>query len=139
VVNVLSSMGAFGFGYLQDRIGIKNGLILTIIIWVVATFWTAGITEKSSFWLASCLVGLAIGGSQAGSRAFVGLYTPKDRQGEFFGFWGAFSKLSAIAGLFSFGFLANLTGDRRLALYSTAMFFLLGLLLLFVNPEKKDK
>ena len=35
VVNITAAIGAFVFGYVQDRLGHKKTLALTILLWIV--------------------------------------------------------------------------------------------------------
>jgi UMF1 family MFS transporter len=135
IVNVISSIGAFAFGFVQDKLGIKKGIAVTIVIWIIATFWAGVVKTQTEFWIIAILVGLAMGGSQSGSRALVGRFSPRGRLSEFFGFWGTFSKLASLVGIFSYGTLAWLTGDRRLAITFTGLLFVVGLILLWTVNE----
>ena len=61
VVNITACIGAFGFGYVQDSIGKKRTLMVTLFIWLlmVGVAWLA--TTPGLFWLAANLAGLAMG------------------------------------------------------------------------------
>ena len=137
VVNVTSAIGAFLFGFLQDRTSAKATLVLTIIVWLVTVIWAFLAKSQAAFWGVANLAGVAIGASQSSGRAMVGLFSPKDKQAEFFGFWGFFGKVASIFGIYIYGFLANLTGSRRVAVLSTVVFFLAGLVILVFVDEKK--
>jgi len=61
----------------------------------------------------------------------VGLFTPQRQLGEFFGLWTFATRLSAIIGPVTYGVVTAVTdGNHRIAILSTALFFVLGLLLL---------
>lgn len=140
VVNVTAAAGAFIFGHLQDRIGSKTTLILTLIIWIMAIGITYGATSNPTFWLAANLIGLSLGASQSAGRALVGLFSPPRRSGEFFGLWGLAMRLAAIIGPLSYGStIYLLQGDHRLAILSTLLFFIAGLLLLLTVNEKRGR
>lgn len=130
-VNVAAAVGAFLFGYLQDRLGPVRAIAIVLLAWLV-TIALAGLAQTlAPFWTAAALAGLCLGASQSGGRALVGLLSPPARRAEFFGFWGLAMKLSAILGPLSYGLVTWLTtGDHRLALWATSLFFLLGLALL---------
>ena len=36
LVNITAALGAFGFGYVQDRIGHKSALALTLLLWIAS-------------------------------------------------------------------------------------------------------
>jgi len=131
VVNITAALGAFGFGRLQDRMGSKLTLSITLLVWVAAMLVAYFTSDRASFWIVANLVGIALGSSQSAGRAIVGVLSPPERSGEFFGLWGMATKLAAIIGPLSYGLVTHLThGDHRLALLSTTAFFLAGLAIL---------
>ncbi len=138
VVNITAALGAFIFGWLQDRLGSILTLKLTLCIWVLATLLAFFTTSESMFWVVANLVGIALGSSQSAGRALIGLFSPVERNGEFFGLWGLATKFSAIIGPLLYGLITFITaGDHRLALLSTCIFFIAGLIILFSVNEKR--
>jgi UMF1 family MFS transporter len=67
-----------------------------------------------------------------------GLFAPASQRAEFYGLWTFATRLSAIVGPVTYGLVTWWTsGNHRLAILSTALFFVLGLLLLMpVNVER---
>jgi UMF1 family MFS transporter len=137
ITQVSSSLGAFLFGLIQDRIGAKKTIYITLTLWlgvIAGAYWT---TDRTAFYVVGNLAGLGIGSSQSAARALVGLFSPPAKSAEFFGFWGLSWKLSMGLGPLVFGFVSNLTGSMRAAILVTGVFFVLGLLgLPFVNEQK---
>jgi UMF1 family MFS transporter len=132
LVNIASAVGAFAFGYWQDRIGHKPALAATLAGWVVMTVVAMLATTSALFWVAAVIAGLCMGSSQSAGRAMVGLFSPADRPAEFFGLWTFATRLAAIAGPLTYGAVAWMTqGNHRLAMASTALFFVGGLALLW--------
>jgi UMF1 family MFS transporter len=130
-VNVAAALGAVLFGHVQDRLGPVRAIALILSGWLVTIALAAGAQTPAPFWFAATLAGLCLGASQSGGRALVGLLSPPSRRAEFFGFWGLSMKLSAILGPLSYGLVTWLTdGNHRRALWTTGLFFLLGLALL---------
>ena len=138
VVNITASIGAVLFGWLQDRLGHRTTLALTLLGWLgmVGLVWVA--RGPGLFWLAANLAGLCMGASQSAGRAIVGLLAPPTRLAEFFGLWGLAVKLSAILGPMTYGLTSWLSGgDHRLAMLITGSYFVVGLLILAgVNLER---
>ena len=131
LVNIASAVGAFGFGYWQDRIGHRLALTVTLWGWVVMTLLAVAATSPGLFWVAAVVAGLCMGSSQSAGRALVGLFAPADRLAEFYGLWTFAVRLSAIIGPITYGLVTWLTsGNHRVAILSTGTFFLLGLLVL---------
>jgi UMF1 family MFS transporter len=139
VVQVASSAGAFCFGLIEDRIGAKKTIAVTLLIWLVVIVLVYWSPTKAVFWIAGNLAGLAIGASQSSSRALVALFTPAQKSGEFFGFWGLSGKLAATVGIYAYSMMTQFTGSMRIAILSTGVFFLLGLLALFFVDEVEGK
>lgn len=138
VVNITASIGAVLFGWLQDRLGHRITLALTLLGWLgmVGLVWVA--RGPGLFWMAANLAGLCMGASQSAGRAIVGLLAPPTRLAEFFGLWGLAVKLSAILGPMTYGLTSWLSGgDHRLAMLITGSYFVVGLLILAgVNLER---
>jgi UMF1 family MFS transporter len=88
-------------------------------------------TTQGVFWIAAFIAGLCMGSSQSAGRALAGLLAPPARLAEFFGLWTFATRLAAILGPVTYGLVTWATaGNHRAAIASTAMFFVLGLLLL---------
>ncbi|MFK8050077.1 MAG: MFS transporter [Halioglobus sp.] len=138
VVNLTASIGAFVFGMAQDRYGSAPTLAAGLLVWLAAIGVTYFAESPSDVWLAGNLMGLAMGATQAGGRALIGQLTPVERSAEFFGLWGFASRAAAIIGPLSYGVISYFSnGDHRMAMLSTAAFFLVGLVLLFTVDEKR--
>ncbi|MBE2244138.1 MAG: MFS transporter [Burkholderiaceae bacterium] len=131
MVNIAAALGAFGFGYAQDRMGHKAALGATLVGWIVMTALAALATGAPLFWVAAVIAGLCMGSSQSAGRAMAGLFAPPEQRAEFFGLWTFAVRLAAIVGPVTYGIVTLLTaGNHRLAIVSTAVFFVAGLLLL---------
>ena len=140
VVNATAAIGALIFGHLQDLIGSKQSLALTLVIWIIAISLAYSATEPPQFWLSANLIGLALGASQSAGRAMIGQLTPPERSGEFFGLWGMAIRLAAIIGPLSYGGITYYThGNHRIALLSTLFFFITGLLMLITVNQQRGK
>jgi UMF1 family MFS transporter len=140
VVNLTAAFGAFAFGYAQDHFGSVPSLAGGLLVWVAAILLTLYADEPADLWLAGNLIGLAMGATQAGGRALIGQFTPEARNAEFFGLWGLAGRAAAIIGPVSYGLISRASGgDHQVAMLSTLVFFLLGLLLLFTVNEERGK
>ncbi|MBV6271439.1 MFS transporter [Alcaligenaceae bacterium CGII-47] len=130
-VNIGAALGAFFFGYLQDKIGHKPALALTLVGWLVMVGVAYLAVDVFVFWVAAGLAGLCMGTSQSAGRAMVGALAPAHRPAEFYALWTFAIQLAAVVGPLSYGVLVWASGgNHRLALLSTGVFFLAGLLVL---------
>ncbi len=140
VVNITAALGALMFGYLQDSFGSVKTLFLTLLIWLVALLIIYASDTRMFFWVAANLIGIALGSSQSAGRALVGQFSPPERSAEFFGLWTLATRIAAIIGPLSYGFITYIThGDHRMAILSTTVFFIVGLLLLLTVDEARGK
>ncbi len=131
LVNIAAALGAFAFGAYQDRLGHKSALALTLFGWIVMTVLAAVAQSAALFWVAAVIAGLCMGSSQSAGRAMAGAFAPSLQLAEFFGLWTFATRLASIIGPVTYGLVTWLTGgNHRLAIASTAVFFVIGLLLL---------
>ena len=131
VLNLAAFAGAFVFGHVQDALGHKRALGLTLAGWIVTCVLAAASTSKGVFWLAAAVAGVFLGSSQSAGRAMAGLLVPAHRLAEFFGLWTFAIRLASILGPLSYGLITWATGgNHRVAIAATALFFVLGLWLL---------
>ena len=140
VVNVTAAIGAFGFGYAQDRIGKVAALRVTIVGWIAMTVIAYFSRTPALFWVAANLAGLCMGSSQSAGRALVAYLSPVDRSAEFFGLWGVATRLAAILGPLTYGVVTWVTGgNHRLAILLTGAFFVVALLILAFVDERRGR
>jgi len=140
VLNIAAALGAFGFGYIQDRIGHKISLAGTLVAWISVCVIAALVTTKGGFWWAAAIAGLAMGSSQSAGRAMTGYLAPPLQLAEFFGLWTFATRLASIIGPLSFGAITWATGgNQRIAILSTAVLFVAGLLLLLPIDMRRGR
>lgn len=131
LVNIASAVGAFGFGYFEDRTGHQRALAYTLVGWIVMVLLAYVATTQALFWIAAVIAGLCMGSSQSCGRALAGAFAPAASVAEFFGLWTFATRLAAIVGPLTYGLVTWVTaGNHRLAILATGAFFVLGLLLL---------
>lgn len=131
VVNITAALGAFVFGFLQDRFGHRPMLAATLLGWLLAIGLLYASATTTMVWIAANVAGLCLGASQSAGRALVGYLCPPEREAEIFGLWGLAVKFASILGPLSYGVVNLLTtGNHRLSIAVTAVFFVVGLLLL---------
>jgi UMF1 family MFS transporter len=138
LVNVTAAIGAFGFGYAQDKVGKVVALRVTLVGWFIANLVAYFAETQAMFWVAANIVGVCMGSSQSAGRALVAYLSPAGRSAEFFGLWGFATRLAAILGPLTYGAVTWITGgNHRLAILLTGVFFVAALTVLaFVNEER---
>ncbi|MCS5663916.1 MAG: MFS transporter [Flavobacteriales bacterium] len=157
VLNITAGLGAFLMGYLDDKVGGRKtikvtliGLMIAVVLAVYAPqlrpwlqYVLGGssvpdwITGKNIFWLAAVIIGIFSGPNQAASRSLMGRFTPEAKKNEFFGFFAFSGKVTAFAGPFLLGVLTVAFESQRVGVAVTFFFFLIGFLLLHKVDEEK--
>lgn len=140
VLNIAAMVGAFAFGYWQDRLGHKLALGITLVGWVATCVIAAITTTKGGFWYAAAIAGVCMGSSQSSGRAMAGMLAPPAQLAEFFGLWTFATRVASIIGPLSYGAITWMTGgNQRLAIASTAVLFVIGLVLLIPVNMKRGR
>jgi UMF1 family MFS transporter len=130
-VNIAAAGGAFSLGYVQDRIGHRTALAITLVGWILMVLTAYFARTEGVFWIAAVLAGLCMGSSQSAGRAMTGALAPASRLAEFFALWTFAVQLAAVVGPLTYGLVTWFTGgNHRLAILVTGLFFVAGLILL---------
>jgi len=138
VVNVTACIGAFGFGYLQDHMGKKRTLAITLVGWMAMVLFAWFAVTPPLFWIAANLAGICMGSSQSAGRALVAYFSPVERAGEFFGLWGVATRLAAILGPLLYGAISWASGgDHRLAMLVSGVPFVVSWIVLLRVDEQR--
>lgn len=157
VLNITAGLGAFLMGYLDDKVGGKKtlkvtllGLMLAMALAVFApeirpflqyVFGGSSVPDwvsaKNIFWIAAVLIGAFSGPNQASSRSLMGRFTPEAKKNEFFGFFAFSGKATAFVGPFLLGALTVAFESQRAGISIVFFFFLFGYFLLGRVDEEK--
>jgi UMF1 family MFS transporter len=78
------------------------------------------------------MVGFVMGGIQSVSRSTYAKLMPETKDTtSFFSFFDVTEKVAIVIGMFSFGFIIELTGSQKNAVLGLGAFFIIGLILLY--------
>lgn len=136
VLNVAAGSGALLMGHLDDWIGSKRTVVLSLVGLIVATLLAVFATTKLWFWVAGIIIGIFVGPNQAASRSLMGRFVPPRFENEFFGFFAFSGKLTAFMGPFLLGVLTQWTGSQRIGVAAVLGFFVVGLALMLTVDEE---
>jgi UMF1 family MFS transporter len=139
VLNVAAGVGALIFGFVDDRLGPRQTILISLIGLTIATTLAVTAPSRTLFWVAGILMGLLAGPNQSASRSLMGRLVPKDKENEFFGFFAFSGKATSFLGPLLLGQLTALFGSQRAGLSSTVFFFIVGGILLFRLKEIPSK
>jgi UMF1 family MFS transporter len=129
-LNVAAGMGAFAFGFIDDRIGGKRTLVITLLGLIVAGVIGVTTTRVGGFWVAATLIGIMMGPNQSASRSLLAKLVPEHKHAELFGLYAFSGRMSSLLGPAAYTTALRLTGNHRVAMATILVFFIVGLILL---------
>ena len=130
VLNVTAGVGAFLLGFLDDLLGGKRTLQISVLGLISATIVAVWAPDRTWFWVAGILIGIFAGPNQSASRSLMGRFVPPDKENEFFGFFAFSGKFTAFLGPFLLGVLTEAFGSQRAGIAVVLVLFVLGLAML---------
>lgn len=136
VINLFAGAGAIAMGYLDDWIGAKRTIVISLFGLIAATLVAVSAADKAWLWVAGIFIGIFSGPNQAASRSLMGRFVPAGMQNEFFGFFAFSGKLTAFLGPFLLGLLTQLSGSQRVGVSVVIALFIIGLVLLLRVDEE---
>ncbi len=131
MVQFIAFFGALGFGYLAQWIGTKRAIIWSLVIWLLTIVYAYGVLRTpTQFFIMAAFIGVVLGGSQALSRSLFSLMIPSGREAEYFSLYEVSERGTSWLGPMIFSLSLQFTHSYRIAILSTAILFLAGLILL---------
>lgn len=143
IIQLVAIIGAIGMSRLSAKFGNFRVIIITVFLWIGVCIAAYFITTEYHFYVLAALVGLVMGGIQSLSRSTYSKLMPDTKDtASFFSFYDVTEKLAIVIGLFSFGIIEDFTqkhGGMRNSVLILIVFFVLGLLMLFITQHKQKK
>ena len=136
VINIGAGLGALAFGFLDDLIGGRATVALSVAALAVATIVAAAAPNQTWFWVAAVLVGIFAGPNQSASRSLMARFVPPKHESEFFGFFAFSGKVTSFMGPALLGVLSDLY-SQRVGVASLLIFFVVGGLLIWRVDERQ--
>lgn len=134
VIQLVAIPGAYLISGAGRRFGNVQALMAVVLIWIGVCISAYFISNQYQFYALAAVVGLVMGGIQSLSRSTYSKFLPENTpdSASFFGFYDVTEKLAIVAGLFSFGFMEELTGNMRISALILGSYFIFGLALLAI-------
>jgi len=130
-MNVTAGIGAILLGWVDDYIGSKATIILSLVFLIIFGIPVILMHSKYGFWGAALFLTLFVGPVQSASRSLmVRLIASKKMSGEMFGLYALSGKITAFVGPWLFGWLTLTFGTQRIGMVTVLIFFAIGALLL---------
>jgi UMF1 family MFS transporter len=125
----------FAYGYLAEKFGLFNMLVVGILIYILICIYSLFITSATDFFILAGLVGLVQGGVQSVSRTIFSRLIPQDKATEFFGFYNLIGKSAVVVGPALVGWMAYIFDNPKAGIISLLLLFIPGIIILFYVPK----
>jgi MFS transporter, UMF1 family len=140
IIQIVAIAGAYIMAKLSGRFGNFKVLMLVLVIWILVCVMAYLINTEMQFYILAAIVGLVMGGIQSLSRSTYSKIMPETKDtASFFSFYDVTEKVAVVIGMFSFGFIQQLTGNMRDSIIALIIFFFAGFVTLYLTLQKQKK
>lgn len=142
IIQIIAIPGAFLISRLSGRIGNFKALMICVATWILLCIAGYNLPVKGiiEFYALAVAVGFVMGGIQSLSRSTYSKLMPvtKDTT-SFFSFYDVTEKIAIVIGMFSFGYITELTGSQRGSVLALIIFFIFGAIGLTLALRKQKQ
>jgi UMF1 family MFS transporter len=141
IIQVVAIPGAHLMAKLASKWGNFNTLMIAVVIWIGGCIMGYYLPRNSvmPFYTLAVIVGFVMGGIQSVSRSTYSKLMPATHDTtSYFSFYDVTEKIAIVIGMFSFGYINEITGSQRNSVLALTIFFIVGFILLF-RTSKLDK
>lgn len=138
-LNVTAGAGAFLFAHIDDRIGSKRTVLISLTGLVITGAAVLFTQDKHVFTYLALALGLFMGPVQAASRTMAGRLAPRGMITQTYGLYAFTGKSVSFIGPLAFAAATHYFGDQQAGMFTIVLFWILGLALLsLVEEERAD-
>ena len=133
--NVVAAVGAVAGGRLEDRVGPKSVIMVSLLGMIAAATVLLFVSGPLMFWVFGLALVLFVGPAQSSSRTFLARLAPAGREGEFFGLYATTGRAVSFLAPSLFGLFVSLFAEQRAGIAGILLVLVAGLLALWpVRP-----
>ncbi len=136
-LNIAAGIGAWAFGFLDDRLGGRATILISLAVLTLGTIIAVFTTNIGLFWVAAILGGICAGPNQSASRSLMGRFIPSGKENEYYGLFAFSGKATAFLGPVLLGIVTGLFNSQRAGMAIVAAFFIAGAFLLLRVDEAR--
>ncbi len=136
-LNVTAGLGAFVGGWVDERIGAKPTILLSLAALLVIGGVMLTIESKAAFWALGLLIGAFFGPAQAASRTLMARMAPPAEVAAHFGLFALSGRITGFLGPALLALVTDVTDSQRAGMAVVFGLLLAGaLVLLTVRPPR---
>ena len=140
IIQIVAIPGAHIMAKLASKWGNFNTIMMAIVIWIGGCIMGYYLPRNAvvPFYTLAVVVGFVMGGIQSVSRSTYSKLMPETHDTtSYFSFFDVTEKIAIVIGMFSFGFINEITGSQRNSVLALTIFFIVGLILLYRTSKLK--
>ena len=140
IIQLVAIPGAHLMAKLASKWGNFNTIMVAILIWIGGCIIGYYLPRNGliPFYGLSIIVGFVMGGIQSVSRSTYSKLMPETHDTtSYFSFYDVTEKVAIVIGMFSFGFINEITGSQRNSVLALCIFFIIGFVLLYRTSKLK--
>lgn len=134
-LNVTSGLGALGFAWVDDALGGRNTVLLSLVGLGTSALAILLVDSTLWFWIWGMVLGIFVGPLQSASRSYMARVVPADLQTQMFGLFAFSGKATAFAGPLLVGWVTVATGSQRWGMATILVFLAAGFLIMLTVPQ----
>ncbi|MCG8510744.1 MAG: MFS transporter, partial [Rhodospirillales bacterium] len=139
-LNVTAGLGAASFAWIDDWLGSKRTILISVAALTVLGAAMLIIESKTLFWAYGLALGVFVGPAQAASRSLMARMAPEHLRAEMFGLYAFSGKATAFLGPALLGTVTAAFASQRAGMATILAFFIVGgLLMLWVREPKSER
>jgi UMF1 family MFS transporter len=140
IIQLVAIPGAHIMAKMASKWGNFNTLMVAIVIWIGGCIIGYFLPRNGlmAFYGLAIIVGFVMGGIQSVSRSTYSKLMPETHDTtSYFSFYDVTEKVAIVIGMFSFGFINEITGSQRNSVLALCIFFIIGFVLLYRTSKLK--
>ena len=140
IIQLVAIPGAHIMAKMASKWGNFNTLMVAIVIWIGGCIIGYFLPRNGlmPFYGLAIIVGFVMGGIQSVSRSTYSKLMPETHDTtSYFSFYDVTEKVAIVIGMFSFGFINEITGSQRNSVLALCIFFIIGFVLLYRTSKLK--
>jgi UMF1 family MFS transporter len=130
VANVVSAAGALSGGALEDRIGPKAVIMISLVGLLAAGVVLLFVSGPTMFWIFGLFLTLFVGPAQSSSRTFLARLAPPGHEGQMFGLYATTGRAVSFLAPTLFGVAITVFGAQRAGIAGILVVLAAGLVAL---------
>lgn len=135
-LNVTAGLGAAMFAFIDDNIGSKKTVMMTLAGLIITGIVILLIHSKLTFIVTALCLGIFMGPVQAASRTMVARLSPPDMVAQTYGLYAFTGKSISFLGPLAFGLATTAFDSQRAGMATIILFWIAGMALLTMVKEK---